>query len=73
MGVYNSYLWPLLISRDSGHYTVQVGMSLLVNNEVPTYGRSMAGAILCMFIPVVMFIIFRGYMVKGLTKGAVKG
>ena len=73
MGVYNSYLWPLLISRDSGHYTVQVGMSLLVNNEVPTYGRSMAGAILCMFIPVVMFIIFQGYMVKGLTKGAVKG
>jgi ABC-type maltose transport system permease subunit len=33
----------------------------------------MAGAILCMSIPVIMFIIFQGYMVKGLTRGAVKG
>ena len=73
MGVYNSYLWPLLIARDSSHYTVQIGMSLLVVEEVPTYGRSMAGAILCMSIPVIMFIIFQGYMVKGLTRGAVKG
>lgn len=73
MGVYNSYLWPLLIARDSSHYTVQIGMSLLVVEEVPTYGRSMAGAILCMCIPIIMFVIFQGYMVKGLTKGAVKG
>lgn len=73
MGVYNAYLWPLLIARDSGHYTVQIGMSLLIDNEVPTYGRSMAGAIMSMLIPVVMFIIFQSYMVKGMTKGAVKG
>jgi len=73
IGVYNMYLWPLLISRSPDMYTVQIGMSLLISQEVPTYGRSMAGAVLCMFIPIIVFVIFQSYMIKGMTKGAVKG
>lgn len=73
ISVFNSYLWPLLISRSPDKYTVQIGMALLVTQEVPTYGRSMAGAVLCMFFPVVIFIIFQSYMIKGLVSGAVKG
>ena len=48
-------------------------MALLVDNEVPAYGRSMAGAVLCMIIPVIVFVVFQSYMIKGMTKGAVKG
>lgn len=73
IGVFNAYLWPLLIARSPDKYTVQIGMALLIDNEVPAYGRSMAGAVLCMIIPVIVFIIFQSYMIKGLTKGAVKG
>ena len=73
ISVFNAYLWPLLISRSPEKYTVQIGMALLIDNELPTYGRSMAGAVLCMIIPVIVFIIFQSYMIKGLTKGAVKG
>ena len=73
ISVFNAYLWPLLIARSPEKYTVQIGMALLIDNELPTYGRSMAGAVLCMIIPVIVFIIFQSYMIKGLTKGAVKG
>ena len=73
ISVFNSYLWPLLVSRSPEHYTVQIGMALLVDHETPTYGRQLAGAVLCMIIPIIFFIIFQSYMVKGLTKGAVKG
>ena len=73
IGVFNSYLWPLLVSRSPEHYTVQIGMALLVDHETPTYGRQLAGAVLCMIIPIIFFVIFQSYMVKGLTKGAVKG
>ena len=73
ISVFNVYLWPLLVSRSPDMFTVQIGMSLLISQEVPTYGRSMAGAVLCMLIPVIVFIVFQSYMIKGLTKGAVKG
>ena len=73
ISVFNAYLWPLLIARSPQKYTVQIGMALLIDNEVPAYGRSMAGAVLCMIIPVIVFIIFQSYMIKGMTKGAVKG
>ena len=73
ISVFNSYLWPLLVSRSPEHYTVQIGMALLVDHETPTYGRQLAGAVLCMIIPIIFFVIFQSYMVKGLTKGAVKG
>ena len=73
ISVFNAYLWPLMIARSPEKYTVQIGMALLIDNELPTYGRSMAGAVLCMIIPVIVFIIFQSYMIKGLTKGAVKG
>lgn len=73
ISVFNSYLWPLLISRSTDMYTIQVGMSLLADAEVPTYGRGMAGAVLCMVIPVIIFVFFQNYMIKGMTNGAVKG
>lgn len=73
ISVFNAYLWPLLVSRSPENYTVQIGMALLVDHETPTYGRQLAGAVLCMLIPIIFFVIFQSYMVKGLTKGAVKG
>lgn len=71
--IYNAYLWPLLVSRDSSMYTVQIGMSALIGGELPTYGRMFAGAILSILVPVIAFIIGQDYLIKGMTNGAVKG
>ena len=72
IAMFNSYLWPLLISRSTDKYTIQIGMALLIDQEVPKYGRSMAGAVLCMTVPIIIFIVFQSYMIKGMTNGAVK-
>ena len=73
IGTFNAYIWPLLVSRDPSMYTIQIGMGVLFSSEVPTYGRFMAGAIACMILPVIIFIIFQRQIVKGMTEGAVKG
>ncbi len=73
ISVFNAYLWPLLVSRSPEHFTIQIGMALLMDAQNPTYARQMAGGVICMIIPIIFFVIFQGYMVKGLTKGAVKG
>ena len=71
--IFNAYMWPLLISRNVDMYTVQVGMVAMMGDEIPTYGRSLAGAMLAIALPVLMFLIGQDYLVKGMTSGSVKG
>jgi len=71
--IYNAYLWPLLVARNSEMYTVQIGMATLIGGELPIYGRMFAGAVLSIVVPVIAFIIGQDYLIKGMTKGAVKG
>jgi len=73
IGVFNAYLWPLLIARDPSMYTINIGMNVLFTSEMPTYGRFMAGAVTSMIIPILIFVIFQKQIVRGMTHGAVKG
>lgn len=71
--IYNLYLWPILIGQNQDMYTIQVGMSMLVQSDATQYGRVLAGAMISIFIPVVTFLIGQDYLIKGMTAGAVKG
>lgn len=71
--VYNYYLWPMLISQGRKTQTVQIGMSMLVQADATQYGRILAGAMISIFIPVIVFLFGQDYIVKGMTSGAVKG
>jgi sn-glycerol 3-phosphate transport system permease protein len=74
IGVFNSYLWPLLISRTPAKYTIQIGMAQMIGSDaIPTYGRMMAVAMLSLIIPIVVFLIGQDYLIAGMTKGSVKG
>lgn len=73
IGIFNAYLWPLIVARDPSMYTINIGMGVLFTAEVPTYGRFMAGAMASMLLPIIIFIIFQKQIVRGMTKGAVKG
>lgn len=73
IGVFNAYLWPLIVARDPSMYTINIGMGVLFTAEVPTYGRFMAGAIASMLLPIIIFVVFQRQIVKGMTQGAVKG
>lgn len=70
---YNHYFWPLLVTNDDKMRTVQIGISMLKDNEAADYGLVLAGAILILIPTVLVFIIGQKYLVKGMTAGAVKG
>ncbi|KEO82200.1 carbohydrate ABC transporter permease [Tumebacillus flagellatus] len=79
LGVYaflqawNMYLWPLLITNKTGMRTVQIGISMLQNEEQLAWNLIMAGVVLVLLPTVLLLIIGQKQLVKGLLAGSVKG
>ncbi|MBF9046857.1 sn-glycerol-3-phosphate ABC transporter permease UgpE [Rhodobacterales bacterium LSUCC0031] len=66
---WNQYLWPLLVTTDSGYYTIVAGikrMADVVDSE-PLWNYIMAVTILAMLPPVAVVIFMQRLFVKGLV------
>lgn len=72
IGVYGAYLWPVLVTTTNDMHTVQTGMANLMTGNGMNYGYVLAGAVVCMIIPLAAFIIGQDHIVEGMTAGAVK-
>lgn len=70
--VYNAYFWPMLVTSEDSMRTVQIGMASLMLADSLRYGEILAGAVLCMTIPTIAFLVGQDYIIKGMTAGAVK-
>lgn len=71
---WNQYLWPFLISDTGRVAPLQIGLTLLQNNEgLTNWGPVMAGTILATLPMILVFLLLQRSMIKGLTAGAVKG
>ncbi|MDO5673230.1 MAG: carbohydrate ABC transporter permease [Actinomycetaceae bacterium] len=71
---WNQYLWPFLMSDDERTAPLQIGLTFLQNNEGMTnWGTVMAGTVLAVIPPLIVFVVLQKNMIKGLTSGAVKG
>lgn len=70
--IYNAYLWPLLVTSTENMRTIQVGIANLARDLYWNAGGALAGAIICMVIPVIVYVIGLDQIVSGLTSGAVK-
>ncbi len=73
IGNYNHFFWPLLVTSKDSMRTIQVGVSLLMNEETGKFGGQCAVAIVALAVPVLVFCVAYKYLVKGMTAGAVKG
>lgn len=73
IGAFNHYFWPMLIAQKKEMQTIQIGMAMLIGTENQEYGSILAGAMICILIPAIVFIIGQDYIIKGMTDGAVKG
>ena len=73
IGAYNMYFWPMLVAQKAEVQTIQLGIAMLVGTESQEYGYVLAGSMISIIIPVIVFIIGNDYIVKGMTEGAVKG
>lgn len=73
LGAWNQYLWPLLVTRDDTHRTVQIGLKQLRSTQLDEINVTLAGTILAALPLVVLLIVFQKQLIRGLTTGAVKG
>jgi sn-glycerol 3-phosphate transport system permease protein len=70
---YNQYLWPLLITNDQSMRTVQIGLTLLQDEEHLRMNIVAAGVMIILVPTFVLFVFSNKQLIRGLTAGAVKG
>jgi sn-glycerol 3-phosphate transport system permease protein len=73
LGAWNQYLWPLLVTQDASHRTVQVGLKQLRGISIDQINVTFAGAVIAVVPLVILLLAFQKQLVRGLTAGAVKG
>jgi sn-glycerol 3-phosphate transport system permease protein len=70
---WNAYLWPLLVTNSAEMRTLQVGVSMLTSLEDTNYYLVLAGVTLSLLPSLVLFVIMRRNINKGMTAGALVG
>ena len=67
---WNQYLWPLLITTDTGYFTVVMGIKQMLEaaEQAPDWHLIMMTALLAMLPPIVVVLSMQKMFVKGLTE-----
>lgn len=72
VSLWNTYLWPLMITNKMNMRTVQVGITMLSDTDNPAYHTEMAGVCFILIPSLLVFLLFQRKIVAGITTGAVK-
>ena len=73
ISTWNTYLWPMLVTNNPLMRTVQVGVTMLNNEDGNVNGPIMAASMMVLVPTALIFLIFRKKIVSGMMGGAVKG
>jgi len=60
LGVYNSFLWPLVVMSSNDKLMLPVGLAQIYGNYSREYGLVMGGAVLAAIPMIVVFVVRRG-------------
>jgi multiple sugar transport system permease protein len=73
LGIWNSYLWPIMVTRGEDVRPLSVGMSAYFGSNLTSWGNVMAFAV-CMALPVVVFfLIVQRHFIASITGSSIKG
>ena len=73
ISTWNQFLIPLILSPTNSTKPIAVIISEFVTKNPVNYGLMNAGGLLAVIPPVIIAIIFRRFLISGLTAGAIKG
>lgn len=74
LGVFNDYLWPLVVLNEEQKLTLPLILSRMANRFGGTdYQAVMAGSVLVSIPPLIIFLIFQRYIVRGIALTGLKG
>lgn len=69
---WNEYLYAFLMLSDERAFTLPVSMGFFLNTDDSPWNLMMAQAILYSIPPVILYYLFKRFLVSGLVSGAVK-
>lgn len=73
MGVYNDYLWPILMTNSTEMRTLTTGVAIMQKGAyVASYGKMMALTFVSMIPVLIVFFVGQKYIVKGMTTSGIK-
>ncbi len=73
MTSWNDYFWPVIVLTQAKMQTLQVAVTGLSGAIRVPYELIMLACTISLFIPIVLFLLFQRYFIRGLTVGSVKG
>lgn len=73
INVWNTYLWPLLVTNNEKMRTVQVGITMLSSADIPAKGHIFAAVGIILIPMIILFGISQRNIVHGISSGSVKG
>ena len=77
MGAWNSYIWPRLVANDSAHKLITVGLRgtafLDTATNMVNYPAQMAAVALVTLPLLLVFLFFRKYIMRGVSRSGIKG
>ena len=73
MGVWNDFMWPLIVLTDDQLYTLPVALANLLGEHAQDTELMMAGAVLTVAPVLVLFLALQRHYIEGVMLGSVKG
>ena len=73
INAWNMYMWPLLVTGSNEMRTVQIGISMLNNEDAQSITLMIAGVVLVIIPSIAIFIAGQKQLIRGRCSGAVKG
>lgn len=73
MGVWNDFMWPLIVLTDDEMYTLPVALATLSRERVQDNELMMAGAVVTVLPVLVVFLALQRYYIQGIMMGSIKG
>jgi ABC-type glycerol-3-phosphate transport system permease component len=74
LGIWNDYLWPLIVTTENRYFTIALGLLQFQNSRggVILYGPRFAGYMVATLPLLVLYAFLMRYFIEGLTAGAIK-
>ena len=73
MTSWNSYFWPVVVLTEPKMQTLQVAITNMSGAIRVPYELIMLGCSISLLVPIVVFLLFQRYFIKGLMVGSIKG
>jgi multiple sugar transport system permease protein len=72
MGTWNSFLWPLFITRNERLMTLPVGLAMLHGRYTTEWSMVMAGAVITVLPIILVYLLAQGAFVRGVALSGLK-